>query len=264
MTIRGINISDTSLMHYSKFVLRSLLFAVCTIIYIYSRVHGDDPSYVFLESYPHVIWLISGIFTMEMCFRFFPSGLESRGCQKQFAVNYKPRNSGEAPRTDKETGTVAVLISWLALNTAVALLYYFGIIDQGILILISLAYAVCDMICILFYCPFQTLMMKNKCCGTCRIYNWDFIMMFTPCIFIDHPAAKLLLAFAAVLCIEWEIIYKLHSERFAENTNAFLSCENCTEKLCSHKKQLQRYLVKFRKKLAEENERILKLPQKRA
>ena len=81
MTIRGINISDTSLMHYSKFVLRSLLFAVCTIIYIYSRVHGDDPSYVFLESYPHVIWLISGIFTVEMCFRFFPSGLESRGCQ---------------------------------------------------------------------------------------------------------------------------------------------------------------------------------------
>ena len=77
-------------------------------------------------------------------------------------------------------------------------------------------------------------------------------MMFTPCVLIDHPMAKILFILAALLCLQWEIIYHKYPERFAENTNQFLQCQNCTEKLCSHKKQLQNYLVEFRKKLKEE------------
>ena len=171
--------------------------------------------------------------------------MESRGCQKQFIENYHPADTKEAPKIDNAAKTITVVISWIALNGAIAALYYLGIIDQGILVLICLLYSVFDMVCILFFCPFQTWMMKNKCCGTCRIYNWDFLMMFTPCIIIDHPMAKVLLVLAALLFIEWEIIYKLHPERFAENTNEFLRCDNCTEKLCSHKKQLQHFLKKI-------------------
>ena len=60
----------------------------------------------------------------------------------------------------------------------------FDIIDEGVLWLVCLFYGVCDMICILFFCPFQSWFLKNKCCCTCRIYNWDYAMMFTPLFFI--------------------------------------------------------------------------------
>ncbi len=243
-------------MHYIKLILRSLLFLLCLALYLWSRLSGSSSSFGFFEQSSYMIWAVALVFMLEMCLRFFPSRIESMGCRKQFGRNYQPTGSSEPPRIDSNVRTAAVLASWIAINSLVALLFFLKIIDREILVLISLAYSVCDMICILFFCPFQTWMMKNKCCGSCRIYNWDFIMMFTPCVFIDHPAARMLFGFAALLCLQWEIIYKLHPERFAENTNAFLSCGSCTEKLCAHKKQLQRYLVVFRQRLAEEKRKM--------
>ena len=256
MYLRGVHISKTSAMHFSKLIFRSFLFVLCAILYIAHRIKYGVGGFGIIESDSYFIWGISTIFIVEMCFRFFPSQMESRGCQKQFSENYQPTNTTEAPRIDNAARTFMVLLSWILLNAGIAALYYLGIIDQGILVLVCLAYSICDMICILFFCPFQTWMMKNKCCGTCRIYNWDFIMMFTPCVIIDHPMAKILFIISALLCLQWEIIYHIHPERFAENTNAFLQCANCTEKLCSHKKQLQKYLVVFREKLLEEKEKI--------
>ncbi|MBQ9750293.1 MAG: hypothetical protein IJV87_06925, partial [Clostridia bacterium] len=106
------------------------------------------------------------------------------------------------------------------------------------------AYGVCDMICILFFCPFQTWFMKNRCCTTCRIYNWDFAMMFTPFIFIPNVYTWSLLGFALALLARWEITVHKHPERFSEKTNACLSCKNCEEKLCHHKQELRGFWEK--------------------
>ena len=54
--------------------------------------------------------------------------------------------------------------AWFALNGAIGGLFFAGVIDRDILVLISLAYGVCDMVCILFFCPFQTWILKNRCC----------------------------------------------------------------------------------------------------
>ena len=139
-----------------------------------------------------------------------------------------------------------VILSWVALNGAMGALYLLKVIDWGILLLLSLAYGICDMVCILFFCPFQTWFMKNKCCGTCRIYNWDYAMMFTPLVFVPAGYTWSLFGLGLALLIEWEIIYARHPERFDEVSNGTLRCENCTEKLCHHKKQLQRFLKKYR------------------
>ena len=96
------------------------------------------------------------------------------------------------------------------------------------------------MICILFFCPFQSWLMKNKCCVTCRIYNWDYAMMFTPLFFVKNGFTWSLLALSVALLIRWELTFYRHPERFSENTNAYLKCKNCTEKLCAHKTQLMR------------------------
>ena len=134
--------------------------------------------------------------------------------------------------------TVLVALIWIVFNALIGLLRMVNILDDGILILICSAYSVCDMVCILFFCPFQTWFLKNKCCGTCRIYNWDYAMMFTPLFFVRKSYAFSLLALSIALMIRWEITFYLHPEYFSENTNEYLRCRNCPEKLCSHKKQL--------------------------
>ena len=104
--------------------------------------------------------------------------------------------------------------------------------------LLYCAYSVCDVICILFFCPFQSWFLKNKCCSACRIYNWDYAMMFTPLFFVRKGYTWSLLALSVALLVRWEIVFYRHPERFSEKTNEYLRCANCTEKLCVHKKQL--------------------------
>jgi hypothetical protein len=82
--------------------------------------------------------------------------------------------------------------------------------------------------------------MKNKCCSACRIYNWDYAMMFTPLFFVRKSYTWSLLVLSVLLLLRWEIAFYKYPERFAESTNAYLNCSNCTEKLCAHKNHLKR------------------------
>ena len=133
------------------------------------------------------------------------------------------------------------MILWIALVVILGFLYWKGVIGIAEIFLISVFFYVADLICVLIWCPFR-LIMKNKCCTTCRIYNWDYAMMFTPLVFIPNIFTWSLLGISLLLLIEWEVLYKKFPERFVENCNSSLSCINCQEKLCHHKKQLQHYL----------------------
>lgn len=239
---RRISISKISAMHYFKLAFRSLIFLVAAVEYIYARINDlqmrENGKLKFLLV---VIWFV---FALEMALRFFPSKLESMGCQKVFARNFRPVKIPRKRPNDARS-TWAVVLVWVLLNGLIGAVYAAGWIDKGILVLISLAYSVCDMICILFFCPFQEWFMKNKCCGTCRIYNWDFAMMFTPLIFVGGLWGWSLLALSIGLLVKWEVRYRLHPEWFYEQSNLSLSCANCQEKLCRHKTSLQRFLKKM-------------------
>ena len=234
-------LSKISVYHYIKLFVRFAFFAGAATLYIANRIEhqtapfGKGKISVILFA---LIWIN---YAVEMISRFFPSKLESPGCQKQFQKNYLPTNKKE-PKIQSSKKTFLVAAIWIAGNAAIALLYAIGLIDTGILILISLAYGVGDMICILFFCPFQTWFMKNRCCTTCRIYNWDFAMFCTPFILIPHIYTWSLLALSLALLMVWEIMLHRRPERFSTATNAYISCANCTEKLCKHKKQLQYFL----------------------
>ena len=228
-------------MHYVKLVFRSVLFLLVLGFYIFGRTAELRNFYIL----PVTVWIF---FVMEMILRFFPSKLESMGCQKQFKRNYSSKGSGIRPVNQSWKRTAMVAGVWLLLNGMIGLLYFAGVLDKGLLIIISLAFSVCDIICILFFCPFQTWFMLNRCCGSCRIYNWDFAMMFTPLIFIPSLYTYSLLGCAIALLLRWEITYRKYPERFSTETNACLDCANCTEKLCSHKKQLQGFLKKYRER----------------
>lgn len=246
--MKKIKLSLISSMHYLKLVYRSALFLAAACMYLVSRLRGDESMFYGFEQKHWLLMVIWLVYAAEMISRFFPSRLESMGCQKQFQRNYKPTDEA-CPELQSTKRTLSVALAWLLLNGIIGALYYTGIIDAGILILISLAYGVCDMICILFFCPFQTWFMKNRCCTVCRIYNWDFPMMFTPFIFIPSVFTWSLLLMSLLLLGRWELSIKLHPERFSERTNANLACVNCQEKLCHHKKQLRSFWEKNKAKL---------------
>ena len=235
-------ISLISTLHYVKLVFRSVLLLGALAVYLHVR-DADR----MLEEYKFFFLFLWAAYAVGMFLRFFPSSTESMGCQKQFACNYKPAAQGvKIIAKPRRYGALYVALAWVALNGAIGLAYSAGWLDKGVLLLISLFYGVCDMICILFFCPFQTWFMLNKCCTTCRIYNWDYAMMFTPLLFTGGFWGWSLLGMALLLLARWEITAYLHPEWFSEVSNGSLACQNCQEKLCAHKKQLQAFLREMR------------------
>lgn len=249
-------LSKTSKLHYAKLICRLLLFIAALVLYIVNRVQNTGELFGDYQDLPWLLGFIWIVYAIEMFLRFFPASIESPGCQKQFARNYRPTGE-EKPHLQSPWRTFAVVVAWVALNAVFGVLYGVGVFDAGILVLISLAYGVCDMICILFFCPFQTWFMKNRCCTDCRIYNWDFAMMFTPYVFIPHIYTWSLLGMSLLLLIRWEVTLRLHPERFADNTNECISCKNCSEKLCAHKKQLRAFIKKNKARLLLKGNEII-------
>ena len=230
-------LSVVSAQHYFRLSYRLVLFGILLVVYIRDKMNHGGTLMDLMDSYPVIIVLIWIIFTVEMVQRFIPSPTESPGCQKQFARNYIKSGSTDIA-IQENNASVLVALVWVLFNGIFGALHMAGILDDGIMILLCCAYSVCDVICILFFCPFQTWFLKNKCCCTCRIYNWDYAMMFTPLFFVKSPYTWSLLALSVLLLMRWEITFFRHPERFSDKTNAYLHCSNCSEKLCSHKKQL--------------------------
>ena len=226
------------MLHYVRLVYRSALFVFLLVWYVRTRMEGRAFLFSGLAERPAVLIVTWVVFVLEMIMRFFPSAYESPGSQKQFRRNYSKTGSTQIEIPDNHA-TLLVALVWIVFNAVFGTMYMSGILDDGSMLLLCSCYSVCDLICILFFCPFQTWFMKNKCCSACRIYNWDYAMMFTPMFFVRGFYAKSLLVLSVVLLFRWEITFFLHPERFSEKTNAYLNCANCTEKLCAHKKQLK-------------------------
>lgn len=255
MSIGGVRLTKVSAWHYVRLVYRSVLLIVVLIAYIKFRFSNGVPLIIGIEKMPVVIYVVWGIYTVEMIARFFPSSFESPGCQKQFARNYiKTGNTRIVVHDNNATMLVALI--WIVFNGIFGALHMMGILDDGIMIVLCSVYSVCDMICILFFCPFQSWFLKNKCCSACRIYNWDYAMMFTPLFFVSKTYTWSLLLLSVALLVRWEITFYRHPERFSEQTNAYLKCSNCSEKLCTHKKQLHSLWKQIEESAAERARRL--------
>ncbi len=94
------------------------------------------------------------------------------------------------------------------------------------------------MICVVLWCPLQLVLMRNRCCTTCQIFNWDGIMTVTPLLAIGCWFSWLLIALSLFVLLRWEFAFTRHPERFDERTNASLQCANCRDKLCYLRKPL--------------------------
>ena len=185
-------------------------------------------------SWLHVLWVL---WMLDMLQQLIPAKNIALGSHKVFRKRFKPaleRFSLDALKKHILTTTRSaykVMILWISLIGALGLLKYWSILKDVHLFLVSVTFYVCDLICVLIWCPFR-LIMKNKCCTTCRIFNWDHFMMFTPMLYVKGFFSLSLLAMAILILAIWELCVLLYPERFWEKSNAALKCSECTDKLC--------------------------------
>ena len=234
--------------HYIlRLVGRIIILAVCGILCFFA-----PQTFEVLEgmnfftglSLLHILWVI---WVLDMIFQIIPiKNQVPLGSQKLFANRFKPirdKINYEALRRYILTTTKAaykVLLLWCTLIVVIGILYWSHVIGKMGLFMISVLFYVCDLICVLIWCPFR-LLMRTRCCTTCRIFNWDHLMMFSPLIFMGGFFAVSLVILAILAWLVWELCIMMYPERFWEQSNAALKCSECTDKLCTQ------YCQKLRK-----------------
>ena len=232
--------------YMARFVVRCIVYLASLIVYIrwpsqlFVVVSRKWSDFFTCFSFAHVVWII---WIIDMVLQLIP--LQKHipiGSQKNFKIHFRPVIETVESSLRKEriinhikSLTIAaykVFILWAALIVVIGLLYVYGPIEGGHLFLFAVTFYVCDLICVLFWCPFRVFIMKNKCCTTCRIFNWDHLMMFSPFLFLPSFFAVSLYVLAIVIWAIWELTVLVFPERFSLMSNRTLKCSECTDRLC--------------------------------
>lgn len=233
------NISKTRKIYFLRLFGRVIILLITILLLFYDKkefevINGME----FFKSFSllHILWII---WMIDMTVQLMPVKAHiSIGSQKIFSSLFKPVinkfNRKNLIDYIKETTASAyiVMIIWLVLVVALSILHLCGVISSEIMVLVSVVFYVCDLICVLIWCPFR-LIMRNKCCTTCRIFNWDHLMMFLPIISLNSFFSWSLVIFSFIIWLVWEICVFTYPERFWENSNMALKCSECTDKLCT-------------------------------
>jgi hypothetical protein len=221
--------------HYVKLAIRTVLFVALLWLYVRNGAQFVQT----LKKLPVLLAAVWGMFVTEIVVRLFSTRFVSPGSQKHLVRNYIPTGQ---PITENKIHryVLNVALAWIGFNLIFGGLYLANVIDRGFMILLSAAYAVCDEVCILFFCPFHQWFLHHQCCTVCRMYNWNFTMIFTPLIFVPGIYTWSLLALALALLVQWELAAHRHPECFLKQTNDYLSCQRCTDKICLFKKQIKK------------------------
>ena len=231
--------SATRKKYFIRLVGRSIAFIICLAACFlkpqwFEVLKGNN----FFSAFSplHLLW---GIWIIDMVLQILPVRNKiALGSQKLFANRFRPireKINYQALRnyiTSTTKSAYRVLIIWGLLVAFIGVLYLSNIINRLWLFMIATFFYVCDLICVLIWCPFR-LIMKNKCCTTCRIFNWDHLMMFSPLIFMGGFYSLSLIVMAGMAWLIWELCVMIYPERFWEMTNAALKCSECTDKLCT-------------------------------
>jgi len=236
--------------YYVKFVWRVTIFFSVLLLYLTKKellldfLNYPVPLYVVdFEITPlHVLW---AMFMGIMILHLFPHKSLSMALRKNKEENYVPVEGYSEHDLlkfvqDQNVKAWKIMLIWLSGNAVVGILYLFHVLDVADLLMLTVFYFLCDYICILFFCPFQTGIMKNKCCVNCRIYDWGHFMMFTPMLFIQNFFSWSLFFTSLVVLIHWEIVYAKYPERFWSGSNKTLQCQNCKDKTCQIKTMLKK------------------------
>ncbi len=225
------------LRYLGNFLVRISVFVAVFLTYLIDR-----PLMVAMVTTPffrgftlmHVLWFL---FMITMLMHIFPLRRLTMALLKGEQEHFRPvEQYGRLELLEyvhqANLKAWLVMMVWLCFNGIWGLLYLSGVIETTELVMLTVFYYLSDYICILLFCPFQTYIMKNKCCVNCRIYDWGHFMMFTPMLFIKNFFSWSLFFTSCVVLIRWELIYAKYPQRFWEGSNQTLQCAHCKDKTC--------------------------------
>ncbi|MBQ0059907.1 MAG: hypothetical protein KBS83_08185 [Lachnospiraceae bacterium] len=227
-----------------RLAFRILVFLVVLFFYLTDKEHIQTlitTQFLPWISPLRIVWLV---FMVIMISHLFPGEMRSMALRKEDVKFFRPEKNYshyELLKFIQKQNVRAwyVMLIWLSINAVFGILRLCNVIDAADLFMLTVFFFLCDYICILFFCPFQTFVMKNRCCVNCRIYDWGHFMMFTPMLFIPNFFSWSLFFTSVVVLIRWEIGYAKHPERFWFKSNKTLQCANCQDKTCQIKRKLQ-------------------------
>lgn len=229
--------------YFFKFAIRILVFTAVFVMYLFKKdlllqLMTMDLAYGI--NFLHVLW-----------FAFMVMMLRHLSFPKKFTMALRKAKDTEYIEVkgysrlelyeyvhDQNIKAWKVMLVWLSGNAVLGILYLLQVLDDVDLLMVTVFYFLCDYICILIFCPFQTGIMKNKCCVNCRIYDWGHFMMFTPMLFIKNFFSWSLFFTSVVVLIHWELIYASYPERFWSGSNQKLRCAACQDKICQVKRRI--------------------------
>jgi len=210
--------------HLCKLIFHTVLLAIALILYFTNQDFG--------AGFLLIIWLSLAV---PMMFRIFPNRCIALGARKHFACTYNPAPVAKAEIKGRgfHKGAVFCALGWLVVTAAMLLaLFRVDMLTAQTTIIIALAYAVVDIVFVLFFCPFRALFMRNHCCVTCRIHNWDYFMKCAPLILFPSIYTVSLVILSVVVVLRWEISLWRNPHFFMRETNQNLRCSACEDKLC--------------------------------
>lgn len=225
--------------YLARLIGRCFILSVCISLLIFKPETLDILSGVnfFTQFSPlHILWII---WVIDMIHQLVPIKKHiPLGSQKLFKQRFQPIREKINYKALREhiisttKSAYKIFALWAVLILVLGILYHLEILSASYLFLISIIFYVCDLICVLIWCPFR-LILKNRCCTTCRIFNWDHLMMFTPMLFINSFYSISLLVLAFAVWVVWEMCIMMYPERFWDQSNEALQCSKCTDKLCT-------------------------------
>lgn len=234
--------------YMGRFVGRCLALAAVTFLMFTAPEQFDVLEKGSFFQKPSLLHLLWAVWLVDMLTQLVPAtkAVVALGSQKSFLKHFRPALPPITTHSLRERMVRAtkrayiVFVIWAILIAALGILYGKKIIGDLGLFWISCLFYVCDLICVLFWCPFRHFIMKNRCCTTCRIFNWDHLMMFTPLIYVGGFYCTSLVVLSIVVFLVWEWTALRHPERFDEGTNQALKCAECTDRLCLHAKKIHK------------------------
>lgn len=173
--------------------------------------------------------------SFEVIIPVFNRSIYSSKMQKRMFIEVDGYEPSKVKRLAQRENRVAIVIFVLYSLLIIGLgTLYLTIdwLDDWFIYLVFFGLNFSDYFCIMIWCPFRQWFLKNSCCNTCRISNWDRIMKFSILIFIPNVYTITIFALGTLIFLYWEFQHFTHPERFYRVSNKRLWCSHCDKITC--------------------------------
>jgi len=187
----------------------------------------------------HLFWLAVVVILVK---RMIPGLNRKATSGKIFAQNCVPGMAATPAREERfrsyvtkvNRGALRTAAYWVLVILAAGGLYHLGAFGSTGLFIVVVFFVFMDQFCVTVWCPFEWLI-GTKCCNSCRINNWGYLMAFLPLVYFPSFWTLSIVFLSGVVVAQWEYLFYRHPERFYEEYNACLMCRNCPAK-CGKRK----------------------------